>query len=432
MRTNGVVLSIFATDLVETPGTFPANVDNRDDLRRSLRLRGIPPEFGLYSPVSRKGTKMTEETTPVIVTPTPQQLRSPSTFRGEPGEDPLKWLKEYDRVAKFNRWDDMMCLANVYFFLDGTAKQWYVNNEDSLNSWEAFKNGLSGLFGDRQKYIRKAEEQLKYRAQRSGESTQSYIQSVLGLCQEINPTMPDDEKVSHLLKGIAEDIYQALLTKEINTTADFIKWCSYIEDMKQKRVGRRMFERLPNVVPVAAMQDEPDLVSLIRRIVQEEVHRLINQTDEPSDPCSQSLEEIVQDEVERALAPVSAKPIETRRRPTYAATKRESRVPVQRPPAQPRKTDRWRTTDNRPVCFHCGRPGHVVRYCRERKAVFDSYRTRRQNFDEVDAEEDARRPNFIRRSSPSPSRGRSPTRRFRSPSPYRRSSQSPSRRNVEN
>ncbi|GFV42690.1 hypothetical protein TNCV_840451 [Trichonephila clavipes] len=31
-------------------------------------------------------------------------------------EDPLKWLKEYDRVANFNKWDDMMCLANVYFF----------------------------------------------------------------------------------------------------------------------------------------------------------------------------------------------------------------------------------------------------------------------------------------------------------------------------
>ncbi|GFU70767.1 transposable element Tc3 transposase [Trichonephila clavipes] len=26
-------------------------------------------------------------------------------------------FKEYDRVANFNKWDDMMCLANVYFFL---------------------------------------------------------------------------------------------------------------------------------------------------------------------------------------------------------------------------------------------------------------------------------------------------------------------------
>ncbi|GFS77565.1 CCHC-type domain-containing protein [Trichonephila clavipes] len=357
-----------------------------------------------------------------------EQWRSPSTFRGAPGEDPLKWLKEYDRVANFNKWDDMMCLANVYFFLDGTARQWYVNNEDALDSWEAFKNGLSGLFGDRQKYTRRAEEQLKCRAQRSDESTQSYIQSVLGLCQEVNPLMKEDEKVSHLMKGVAEDIYQALLTREINDTASFIKWCNYIEDMKQKRVGRPRFERLPNVVPVASLTDETDLVSLIRTIVREEVHRLVNQTQESLDSDPQSLEEIVQDEVERVLAPVSTKPTETRPRPTYAAVTRKYRAPVQKFPPEPRKTDVWRTADNRPVCFHCGRPGHVMRYCRERKAVFDNSRNRRRNFDDVGTEEEIRRPNSSRRFTPSPTRGRSPIRRYRSPSPYRRSSQSPGRR----
>ncbi|GFW48006.1 retrotrans_gag domain-containing protein [Trichonephila clavipes] len=108
--------------------------------------------------------------------------------------------------------------------------------------------------------------------------------------------MKEDEKVSHLMKGVAEDIYQALLTREINDTASFIKWCNYIEDMKQKRVGRPRFERL-NVVPVASLTDETDLVSLIRTIVREEVRRLINQTQESLDSDPQSLEEIVQDEL---------------------------------------------------------------------------------------------------------------------------------------
>ncbi|GFQ91583.1 hypothetical protein TNCT_259381 [Trichonephila clavata] len=58
------------------------------------------------------------------------------------------------------------------------------------------------------------------------------------------------------------------------------------------------------------MEDETDLMSLIRRIVQEEVHRVIDQTREPilySDPYHQTqlLEEMVQDEVEKSLAPVS-------------------------------------------------------------------------------------------------------------------------------
>ncbi|GFT75388.1 retrotrans_gag domain-containing protein [Trichonephila clavipes] len=107
--------------------------------------------------------------------------------------------------------------------------------------------------------------------------------------------------------------------------------------MKQKRVGRPRFERLPNVVPVASLTDETDLVSLIRTIVREEVHRLVNQTQESLDSDPQSLEEIVQDEVERVLAPVSTKPTETRPRPTYAAVTRKYRAPVQKFLPEPRK-----------------------------------------------------------------------------------------------
>ncbi|GFV73285.1 retrotrans_gag domain-containing protein [Trichonephila clavipes] len=64
------------------------------------------------------------------------------------------------------------------------------------------------------------------------------------------------------MKGVAGDIYQALLTREINDTTSFIKWCNYIEDMKQKRVGRPRFERLPNVITDLHLTDETDLVSL--------------------------------------------------------------------------------------------------------------------------------------------------------------------------
>ncbi|GFV21486.1 hypothetical protein TNCV_2737591 [Trichonephila clavipes] len=56
-----------------------------------------------------------------------------------------------------------------------------------------------------------------------------------------------------------------------------------LKNMKQKRVGRPRFERLPNVVPVASLTDETDL-SFIRTIVREEVHRLVNQTQESLTP----------------------------------------------------------------------------------------------------------------------------------------------------
>lgn len=79
--------------------------------------------------------------------------------------------------------------------------------------------------------------------------------------------MSDNEKVSHLMKGIEEDVYQTLLMKEINTTADFFKWYNCIKDMEQKQVGRQRFKMHPNDIPVAAIQDEPHLVSLICQIL---------------------------------------------------------------------------------------------------------------------------------------------------------------------
>ncbi|GFY32403.1 CCHC-type domain-containing protein [Trichonephila clavipes] len=89
--------------------------------------------------------------------------------RDQASHDP--WYSATAAEANFKKWDDMMCLANVYFFLDGTEDSGMSTTKTPLDSWEAFKNGLSGLFGDRQKYTRRAEEQLKCRAQRSGEYT---------------------------------------------------------------------------------------------------------------------------------------------------------------------------------------------------------------------------------------------------------------------
>ncbi|GFV13101.1 hypothetical protein TNCV_3453851 [Trichonephila clavipes] len=69
-----------------------------------------------------------------------------------------------------------------------------------------------------------------------------------------------------------------------------------------------------------------------------------------------------------------------------------------------------------------------MRYCRERKGCpLDNSSKPPTELDDVGTEEEIRRPNSSRRFTPSPTRGRSPIRRYRSPSPYRRSSQSPGR-----
>ncbi|GFY44271.1 CCHC-type domain-containing protein [Trichonephila inaurata madagascariensis] len=162
------------------------------------------------------GEKQNAQT--ILMTPTVlAESKKPTIFRREPEQDPIKWLKEYQKVSSYNRWDNTMQLANAYFFLDGTARKWYENNDDSFTSWTLLENELKAAFGDTQTYVRRARDRLKSRAQQPGECIQSYIQDVLELCKQAEPNMSEEDKVSHLMKGVTEDLFQALLARDVQT-----------------------------------------------------------------------------------------------------------------------------------------------------------------------------------------------------------------------
>ncbi|GFV86847.1 transposon Ty3-I Gag-Pol polyprotein [Trichonephila clavipes] len=113
-----------------------------------------------------------------------------------------------------------MQLSNVYFFLDGTVRKWYENNKDSFTSWTLLENGLKAAFGGTQTYVRRARDCLESRTQPPGECIQSYVQEVLELCQQTEPNV--SEEVSHLMKGVTEDLFQALLARDVQTSGDYL------------------------------------------------------------------------------------------------------------------------------------------------------------------------------------------------------------------
>ncbi|UYV62671.1 hypothetical protein LAZ67_2001503, partial [Cordylochernes scorpioides] len=299
-----------------------------------------------------------------------QRQRDPSTFSGDGNINPGQWLKEYERVSKYNRWDETMKLANVVFYLNGTAGRWFDNNEESLNSWRSFEDAFRGVFGLQEDSARRAEEVLKSRAQKAEESSESYIQEILSLCHQVNPRMEEGERVAHIIKGISEDTYQVLVAKDIQRVDEILKFCRHLTTVKQRRIGRTKFARLSNVMPISCVDDSDDLAALIRRIVREEIQKVFS-APEVINPLREvnALEQTVREEVSRALQPT---------RPQVNVVQQQPRTPyynIDRP-TQPRKTEHWRTHDDKPICFHCGRPGHVVRYCRERRQVFAEARSR--------------------------------------------------------
>ncbi|UYV72254.1 hypothetical protein LAZ67_9002361, partial [Cordylochernes scorpioides] len=347
--------------LVETLGSVT-------ELRRSRRLQGREP---ILQPLPQR-IEMEDDHRPTVsgsYLPC-QRQRDPSTFSGDGNINPGQWLKEYERVSKYNRWDETLKLANVEFYLNGTAGRWFNNNEESLNSWRSFEDAFRGVFGLQEDSARRAEEVLKSRAQKTEESSESYIQEILSLCHQVNPRMEEGEIVAHIIKGISEDTYQVLVAKDIQRVDEILKFCRHLTTVKQRRIGRTKFARLSNVMPISCVDDSDDLAGLIRRIVREEIQKVFS-APEVVNPLREvnALEQTVREEVSRALQPT---------RPQVNVVQQQPRTPyynIDRP-TQPRNTEHWRTYDDKPICFHCGRPGHVVRYCRERRQVFAEARSR--------------------------------------------------------
>ncbi|UYV64450.1 hypothetical protein LAZ67_3000767, partial [Cordylochernes scorpioides] len=334
---------------------------------RSRRLQRLEPEENIAMINQETQTKMSEYHF--------QPFRNPSIFTGERNQNPEKWLKEFHRVARYNCWDDSMCLANVYFFLQGTAHRWYENVEEKINSWDIFVKMFSQNFGHHVTQKDQLAEKLKTRAQGKEETSDSYIQDVLHLCREVDPAMMENEIIAHLTKGISEEIYRSMIILDIATIDEFIKWCRKIEASNKKRVNKRVvFDRLPNVAAIGSADSE-SMEDLVRRIVREEVHRALNP--ESTTPEPSSLKEIIREEIKKNVAAIS-KPIQRPPpRQSYPnQTRTFNQVPRHQYPTQTpiynqtppqRRTDEWRTHDNIPICFNCGRPGHVKRYCRERR-----------------------------------------------------------------
>ncbi|UYV62930.1 hypothetical protein LAZ67_2002542, partial [Cordylochernes scorpioides] len=407
-------------------------------LRRSRRLQSLPPLL----------VEMVKEEEKPHVQPAAftylQQPRNPPNFSGKGSELAHLWLKDYSRVAAYNGWDESMCLANVVFFLEGAARCWFDNVEESITTWNTFKEEFTRTFGDKEDYARRIESSLKVRAQKPDESVELYIQDVLNLCRQLNPNMSEEDRVGHLMKGVAENIYRALLAIEVTTTGEFTQHCRRIEKLNKNRISSVRFERIPTVSAINENEYHP-LKEMIREIIREELRSAPNELDNLPPP--QGLEDRVWQRVEQNLAPIDKAPVFHSRR----AVKNFRSGQQNAGEAVRRKTDEFRTRENIPICFYCNRPGHVAKHCWDRRRDRDEnepsrtqsrfYYGRRRpgsiymsdfmtpHMEQSDRNNSPRR-NLPRSSSPYPGRGRPMTRRRYSRSPDRTPSRSPHRDRI--
>lgn len=376
--------------------------------------------------------------------------REPQKFWGNAEEDVQEWLTHFKRVSRYNRWDASDQLANVVLSLDGTALTWFDNHEERLTTWDRFVEEISARFGDFATRKKKAEQTLLQRAQIPGETCTTYIEEILKLCRVVNPQMSEEDKVGHLLKGIAEDVYHFLISREkLESVTDVIQQCRTFEALKTRRITPK-FGRLANVTTVASVDDSPppDLAETIRRIVREELARhqaYRDNTDHGHMREDDSVPEVQANALNSSSASFNDRNFATGRERSRHVRDREStgydhensyRRP-QRSNDVPRFRDSYdgcttRRERERPVCYSCGLTGHISRYCRRRRqgARYESPRVFYRSEGGYSRYDDHRpissfsgRQPQIRHDSPASDRSVTPPifRQRRSPSPRRRS-----------
>lgn len=413
---------------------------------------------------------------PAIVCSGAIRQRDPTIFKGTGDQDAEDWLTSYERVSAYNRWDDAMKRYNVGFCFREVAERWFNNNDAKMSTWDAFKNDFMDVFG--RPALRKllAQQRLGERAQQAGETFTSYIEDIIDLCRRANDAMPESEKIRHIMKGIEEDAFQMLLSKNPQNIGEVVSLCQSYDELRKQRIYARHRLAATDASLSALSFDDPSVQERIKGLVREEVARQLSllSCTVPT-ACAQvpgvasPLHQIIREQVAEALpstcqqttvtAPLSYAdvasaprhpgssvpyPLSTPivydgviARPRYTGPPLVRSTPTPaRPPLRVSASaspNPWRTADNRPICFACRIPGHVARFCRRVQSSDYAYRGHaydghpymtRQPYEPTS-------PGQPRRSfaSDEPSRHRSPSPRRRSLSPMHRRPSAPHEEN---
>ena len=173
------------------------------------------------------------------------------------------------------------------------------------------------------------------RLQGLNEPVSTYYYDVMRLCFKMNPEMTEEEKLTHLMRGLKSGVLERVLVLEPKNCEDLLNKLRNIEEseiLSQRRPGY-------NYLLVQETKAKQESMSINKTVPRENEQSAGKQETDVEKLC----------ELVRQL-------LEDKRRPKVT----EGKEPYYKPNKQFKAT---RTVDGRPICHNCGIPGHFAKFC---------------------------------------------------------------------
>ena len=299
-----------------------------------------PPKRTENLEVSQKNARMSissvEKESPICRSMITVGSVTPRNFDGR--EDVDDWIEHFIHVAKCNNWNEDMQIRRIPIYLKDTAELWFRdfmrisqsdNSCSSITLQEIFDGMRSAL---RPKNFRSINQSaLICRLQGLNEPVATYHYDVLRLCYKMNPNMSEEDKLTHVMRGLKSGMLEKVLVLEPKDCSDLLNKLRSIEEAEFLSNQRPGYNFL-----------------LVRE----------NKEKELSSASKLPIKPVEESEVDKLCKLV--KDLLTSRKEAFNPSLNRNYNPNYRSTPFPRYS---RTVDGRPICFNCNTPGHTINSC---------------------------------------------------------------------
>lgn len=157
------------------------------------------------------GAQTLNQYSPVMTQSTPLVINqvNPPIFNGDEGTA-RSWLNEYQTLMTINGYNDKQLILRCRAYLKGRAADWYDVTDFTSLDWRGYKTRFLGDFCGSDSYSMAVQRLDEARLAKNEKPLQYYIR-ILKLCNDVDRSMSDSEKIRRFAKGLDNLTYNSLL-----------------------------------------------------------------------------------------------------------------------------------------------------------------------------------------------------------------------------